>query len=30
VVDSGHDIQEEAPQEIVDATKTVVKAAREK
>jgi pimeloyl-ACP methyl ester carboxylesterase len=30
VVDSGHDIQEEAPQEIVDATKAVVKAAREK
>ena len=28
VVDSGHDIQEESPQEIVDATKAVVKAAR--
>ena len=29
VVDSGHNMQEEAPQAIVDATKAVVKAARE-
>ena len=30
VVNSGHNLQEEAPQAIIDATKAVVKAAREK